>query len=221
MFGKSMRIGAAVALGAGMFVVLPAQSASAADGCGSDYFKESFGYLTADGPWQGAGGRNAWIYHAGKVVFCTQDDTWNDDENRRAVIGYPQSTYSFQSQVLKNGSYASFCVKQTIRAHMTGIKTSEAWDLGGSVSKDGPGVSASWSATYDTVTVSIAKTKVCGASARQIIAETSGIVVTASDESGKVEWVELTTQITGQYTVNGIKYGINHSLQEKDYSART
>ncbi len=111
-----------------------------------------------------------------------------------------------------------FCVRQTIKAHMSGIKSSESWDISGTVSKDSASVSASYSATYDTLTVTVAKTATCAADKDQIIAQTSGIVVTADNETGKVEWVQLTTQLTMEYSYNGAKYVVNHSLVENDYS---
>jgi len=54
------------------------------------------GYLTKDQKWA-AGTRNAWTYHSGRVRYCTENDTFNDDERRRALIGYPQSSYPFES----------------------------------------------------------------------------------------------------------------------------
>jgi hypothetical protein len=216
MIGKASRL--AVAAAVVLATLLVPTQAYAADGCGDGWFKQSDGYLERVDNWQGNGGRAALTYHTGRVRFCTDDDTWDNDENRRALIGYPSDSYPFQSQVFKYGSWASFCVKQTISAHMTGIKSSDGWTIGGSVSKDSPSVSFSYSATYDTVTVNVAKTKTCGAAAKQIIEQTSGITVTADNETGKVEWVMLTTQITGEYTYNGVKYAINHSVMEHDYS---
>lgn len=198
-------------------VVVPAQAANAADGCGSGWYKYGDGYLTKDQQWD-KGSRNAWIYHSGRVRFCTENDTFNDDERRRALIGYPQDSYPFESWVMKNGSYSSFCVKQTIKIHMSGIQTSESWSLGGSVSKDGPGVNASYSATYETLTVTVPGARVCGPDRSQLIAQTSGIVATAQNESGKIEWVELHTNISGTYSVSGTKYGFSHTLSERDYS---
>ena len=92
----------------------------------------SDGYLTKDSPWSGAGYHNAWIYHSGRVRFCTDNDTFNDDENRRVLIGYPSHSYPFESWVVKNGNYTKFCVRQTVKAHITGIKSSESWTIGGS-----------------------------------------------------------------------------------------
>jgi hypothetical protein len=80
-------------------------------------------------------------------------------------------------------------------------------------------VSASYSATYDTLTVTVAKTATCSTSANQIIARTSGITITGtSDDSAEVQWVELTTRLNVEYWVNGTKYVQNHYLTEKDYS---
>jgi hypothetical protein len=195
--------------------LVPTQVAYAADGCGDGWFKQSDGYLTKDGPWQGAGSRNAWIYHSGRVRFCTDNDTFDNDENRRALIGYPSDSYPFESWVFKNGNYSKFCVRQTIRAHMTGIKSSDSWSISGA--SDGT-VSVSYSATYDTLTVTVAKTATCGPDKNQIIARTSGITVTADNESGKVDWVQLTTRLTMEYSVNGTKHVASHSLVEHDYS---
>ena len=79
MFSRLKRGGIVVALVAGS-VLVPGQ-AYAEDGCGSDYFKHSDGYLTADQHWTQSG-RSAWIYHSGRVRFCTQNDPLNDDERR-------------------------------------------------------------------------------------------------------------------------------------------
>lgn len=217
MIRRATRIAVAMAMALASFLV-PVQSASASDGCGSGWYKESDGYLTKDAPWTGAGYHNAWIYHSGRVRFCTDNDTFNDDENRRALIGYPSDSYPFESWVDKNGNYAKFCVRQTIKAHMSGIKSSDSWSISGTVSKSDPSVSASYSATYDTLTVTVAKTATCGADANRIIARTSGITVTADDESGKVDWVQLTTNLTIEYWVNGTKYVENPHLVENDYS---
>ncbi|WP_182376257.1 hypothetical protein [Nocardioides sp. WS12] len=217
MVRKAKQIGIAAAMILATLLV-PAQAAYAADGCGEGWFKQSDGYLEKDDPWQGTGSHNAWIYHSGKVRFCTDDDTFNNDENRRALIGYPSDSYPFESWVFKNGTYTKFCVKQTVKAHMTGIESSTSWTLGGSVSKSSAGVSYSYSATYDTLTLTVAKTATCSTSASQIVARTSGITLTADDETGVVDWVQLTTTLTTEYWVNGTKYVQNHSLVENDYS---
>ncbi len=214
-------VGAAAAVVLATLVV-PMQAAYAADGCGDGWFKQSDGYLTRDDQWDGAGYHSPHIWHSGRVRFCTDDDTWNNDEKRRALIGYPSDSYPFESWVFKYGNYSKFCVRQTIKAHMSGIKSSESWGISGTVSKDSASVSFSYSATYDTVTVTVAKTATCGADKDQIIAQTSGITLTADNETGKVEWVQLTTQLTTQltmeYSYNGAKYAVNHSLVENDYS---
>ncbi|HEY9289787.1 MAG TPA: hypothetical protein VIP98_00770 [Microlunatus sp.] len=217
MFRKIMQAGAALAVVVAMLVV-PAPAASAADGCGSGWYKESDGYLTKESHWQGAGSHNATIYHSGRVRFCTENDTFNDDENRRALIGYPSDSYPFESWIFKNGAYTKFCVRQTTQVHMTGIKSSDSWSISGTVSKSSPSVSVSYSATYDTMTVTVAKAAACGPTARQIIARTSGITVTADNESGKVDWARLTTRLTMVYSINGTKYVQSHSLVENDYS---
>jgi hypothetical protein len=196
--------------------LVPAQ-AYASDGCGSGWYKYGDGYLTKDQKWT-AGSRNAWTYHSGRVRYCTENDTFNDDERRRALIGYPQSSYPFESWIIKNGTFRSFCVKQTVRVHMSGIKTSQSWSLGGSVSKDGPGINASYSATYDTLTVTVPGARVCGAASHQLIARTSGIVATAQNESGRIDWVDLITTISGSYTSNGTRIGFSHTVSERDYS---
>ena len=120
MSWKAMKVGAMAAMVLATLLV-PTQTANAADGCGSGWYKGSDGYLTKDDPWVGAGNHNAWIYHSGRVRFCNDNDTFNDDENRRVLIGYPQSSYPFQSQIMKNGRYAKFCVRQVVKAHLTGI----------------------------------------------------------------------------------------------------
>jgi hypothetical protein len=200
-------------------MVVPAQAAYAADGCGDDWYKGSDGYLEKDGPWDGAGARNAWVYHSGRVRFCTQNDFIGDDNNRRALIGYPSDSYPFESWVMKNGNYSKFCVRQTIKAQITGVKSSESWTISGSVSKSSPSVSASYSSTSDTLTVTVAKTGTCSTTANQIIARTSGIEITGtSDDSAEVQWVELNTQLSIEYWVNGTKHVDNHNLTEKDYS---
>ena len=210
------RVAIIAALVAGS-VLVPTQ-AYAADGCGSDYFKHSDGYLTGDQHWAQSG-RSAWIYHSGRVRWCTQNDPLNDDERRRAVIGYPSDSYPFESWVIKGSNYRSFCVSQKVRIHMTGVKTSSSWSLGGSVSKDGPGVDFGYSESSDTVTVTINRSgaKACSAD-NDVIARTSGIIATAQDESGRVDWVELQTTISGSYVVNGTVVGFNHTFTEKDYS---
>ena len=199
-------------------LLVPTQSAHAADGCGDGWYKASDGYLTKDAGWQGAGYHNAWVYHSGRVRFCTDNDTFNDDENRRALIGYPSDSYPFESWVDKNGNYAKFCVRQIIKAHMTGIKSSDSWSISGTVSKDSPSVSFSYSATYDTLTVTVARTATCGPDADRIIARTSGITITADNESGKVDWVQLTTRLDMEYWVNGTKHVDNFNVVENDYS---
>jgi len=59
---------------------------------------------------------------------------------------------------------------------------------------------------------------VCGADNSQIIARTSGIIATAQNESGKIEWVELVTNLSGSYTSSGTKIGFSHTITERDYS---
>lgn len=216
MMRKKMQAALAGLLLGGSALVAP-QAAVAADGCGSGWYKYGDGYLTKDQKWED-GNRIAWIYHSGRVRFCTEDDTFNDDERRRALIGYPSDSYPFQSMVDKWGGYTQFCVKQSIKVHMSGIKTSESWSLGGSVSKDGPGVEASYSATYETLTVTMPGTKVCDADKDRVIAKTSGIVATAQDQTGKIEWVELNTTISGSFNRNGSKVGFSHTVTERDYS---
>jgi hypothetical protein len=216
MFSMLKTTAVVTALVAGS-LLLPAQ-AYAEDGCGSDYFKHSDGYLTGDQQWAQSG-RSAWIYHSGRVRWCTQDDPLNNDERRRAVIGYPADSYPFESWVIKGSNYRSFCVSQKIRIHMTGIKTSSSWDLGGSASKGGPGVSASYSSSTETITVTVNRdgAKACSAD-NDVIARTSGITATAQNETGRVDWVELQTTITGTYVVSGTVVGFSHTFAEKDYS---
>lgn len=214
---RGLRSAAAVVALVGAAVLVPT-AAQAADGCGEGYYKYGDGYLEKDQQWTQSG-RSAWIYHSGRVRFCTQNDTFNDDERRRALIGYPASDYPFESWVIKGTNYRSFCVSQKVRIHMSGIKTSSSWSLGGSVSKDGPGVSASYSSSTDTVTVTVdrAGAKACSAT-NNVIARTSGITATAQDDSGRVEWVELVTTISGTYSLNGTVVGFSHGLTERDYS---
>lgn len=217
MIRKATRVGLTAAMVAAT-LLLPAHSASAADGCGDGWFKQSDGYLTKDAGWQGAGSRTAHIYHTGRVRFCTENDPINNDENRRALIGYPSDTYPFESMVDKTGNFAKFCVEQTIKAHMSGIKSSNSWTISGSFSKGDPEVSSSYDSTTETLTVKIAKTGTCGANANRITARTSNITLTADDESGKVNWVQLTTKLDIEYNSNGTKHVDNFNLVENDYS---
>lgn len=218
MVSKFKGVGLAGAVAACAALVGPVQGASAADGCGSGYFKQSDGYLGKSATWQGAGAHNATIYHTGRVRFCTEDDTFNNDENRRAVIGYPDDSYPFQSEVSKNGAYTKFCVSQTIKAHLTGITSSTGWEIGGSISAEGPGVSVAYSESTSSATVTVARNAVCGADAPRIFARAGNIVITAQNEGGKVAWVHLTTTINAQYNYNGSKFGDSFPLGEYDYS---
>lgn len=217
MIRKATGIGLAAAVALATALV-PTQAANAADGCGDGYFKRSDGYLTKNANWSGVGAHNAQVYHTGRVRFCTEDDTFDDDENRRALIGYPSDSYPFESMVEKNGNYAKFCVRQTIRAHMSGIKSSDGWSIGGSFSKGDPQVSFSYSATYDTLNVTVAKTGTCGADRNRIIADTAGITLTADNETGRIQSVQLTTRLDAVYYTNGTKRVANFSLVENDYS---
>jgi hypothetical protein len=216
MFRSLKSVAAVVALVAGA-VLLPAQ-AQAADGCGEGWYKYGDGYLEKDQHWSQSG-RSAWIYHSGRVRFCTENDTFNDDERRRALIGYPASDYPFESWVIKGSNYRSFCVSQKVVIHMTGIETSSSWTLGGSISKSDPSVGFSYSSSSDTVTVTVNRSgaKACSAP-NDVIARTSGITATAQNESGRVDWVELVTTISGSYSLNGTVVGFSHTLSEKDYS---
>lgn len=216
MLRKPTGIGLAAAVVSATFL-MPMQAAYAADGCGDGWYKGSDGYLTKDDGWQGLGSRNAHIYHTGRVRFCNENDPFNDDENRRAIIGYGDS-YPFESYVDKNGNYSKFCVRQTIKAHMTGIKSSDSWTISGGFTKDSPEVSFSYSSTYDTLTVTIAKTGTCGADKARIIADTSGPTITADNETGKVDWVQLTTRLDIEYSVDGTKHVDNKILVENDFS---
>jgi hypothetical protein len=213
---KGVGIAAAVvALGA---ILGPVQGASAADGCGDGWFKQSDGYLTKSVQWQGLGAHNAWIYHTGRVRFCTEDDTFNNDENRRALIGYPSDSYPFQSEVDKNSAFTRFCVQQTVEAHLTGITTSSGWGIEGTVSKGDPGVTFTYSSSSESGTVSVARNAVCGADVARLFARVSGFSITAQNESGKVEWVHLATTINPQYMYKGTKNGDTFGLSEYDYS---
>lgn len=215
MFTKLKRLGiAAVLLAVPVLVPAPAY---ASDGCGSGWYKYGDGYLTKEQQWV-SGSRSAWIYHSGRVRFCTENDTWNDDERRRALIGYPEDSYPFESWIFKYGGYSSFCVKQTVKIHMSGIESSSSWSLGGSVSKDGAGVSFSYSSSSDELTVTVPGARVCGADKAQLIARTSGIVATAQNESGHIEWVELVTNLSGSYNSGGAKIGFSHTVTERDYA---
>lgn len=213
---KGVLLAAAAVVAATLLV--PVQGAYAADGCGDGWFKQSDGYLTKSVLWQGAGAHNAWIYHTGRVRFCTENDTFNNDENRRALIGYPSDSYPFQSEISKNGAYTRFCVQQTIEAYMTGIKTSSSWGIEGTVSKSDPSVTFSYNSSSESGTVRVARNAVCGAGDPRIFARTSGVTVTAQNESGKIVWVHLTTTITPQYNYKGAKYGDSFSLSEYDNS---
>lgn len=108
---------------------------------------------------------------------------------------------------------------QVIRVYMTGVKSSESYSVGGSIGTSGADVSASYSASYDTMTVTIRGAKVCGASVSRLIARTGGITVTGtSDDSAEIQWVQLTTRLDVTYYSNGTKYGQAWTLDEKDYS---
>jgi hypothetical protein len=218
MVRKTKRVALAAAAVVVTALLAPTHSAYAADGCGEGWYKGSDGYLTKTATWRGLGAHNATIYHSGRVRWCNENDPLNDDENRRAIIGYPQDSYPFESQVFKNGGYTKFCVRQTIQAHMTGIKSNGAWTIGGSISATGPGVNVSYSSSSHEATVTASRNAVCGASAAQVVARTGNAIVTAQNESGKVTWVHLTTTLTAQYTVNGAKYGDSFTLSEYDYS---
>jgi hypothetical protein len=207
---------AAAALGMAMLLV-PTQPAYAADGCGSGWSKESDGYLQKDDVWVGGGNRAAFIHHAGRVRFCTDNDKYVDDPNRRAVIGYPIA-YAFESDVNKRGHYRKFCMWQTIDVHMTGIQSSSSWSIGGTISKDSPGVTFSYSRTQNTVTVTYARNRNCAANADSLTTRTSNVVATADNDSGEVQWVKLTTRIRAVYWVNGTKHVDNFSVGERDYS---
>jgi hypothetical protein len=211
-----MRTAAAAAIGLATLLV-PAQSAHAADLCGSGWYKESDGYLQKDGVWSAGGNRAAFIHHAGRVRFCTDNDPSNDDQNRKARIGYP-TAYAFESDVNKRGNYRKFCMWQTIDVYMTGIQTSSSWSLGGSISKDGPGVSFSYSETQNTGRLTVAKGKNCGRNADSLTTRTSNVTVTADNESGEVQWVKLTTRIKAVYWINGTRHVDNYSVGERDYS---
>jgi hypothetical protein len=150
--------------------------------------------------------------------FCTDDDPVFDDHNRKAVIGYPDNSYPFESEVRKNGTYTKFCVQQTIKAHMTGIPSSSSWSLGGTVSKESAGVSFTYTSGSDEGTVTVARNAVCDADIAVLRARVGDIRVTAENDSGEVVWVHLTSTITAQYKVGGTKYGDTYSLGEYDYS---
>jgi len=169
--------------------------------------------------WDGAGAHNAWIYHTGRVRFCTDNDFLNDDENRRALIGYPSDPYPFETEVSKNDAvYTRFCVRQTIQARLTGIKSSSSWSISGNVSKGDPSVGFSYTASTDSGTVTVGRNAVCDADARRIFARTSGITVTAQDESGRIPWVRLVTNITALYKVGGATFSDSFTLSEHDNS---
>jgi hypothetical protein len=218
MSGKVKRVGLAAAAVVLATLLVPVQGAYAADGCGEGWFKQSDGYLTKDALWQGLGAHNAWVYHSGRVRFCTDNDTFNNDENRRALIGYPSADYPFQSEIRKNGPYARFCVRQVIEAHMTGITTSTSWSIGGSFSKSDPEVSWSYSSTSNSLTARVAKNAECGPDVNRILARTSGITVTAENDSGRIPWVRLITNISAHYRFQGAKVSDNFTLSEYDNS---
>ncbi|MGN6244472.1 MAG: hypothetical protein ACTHQ3_12490 [Motilibacteraceae bacterium] len=196
--------------------LVPTQAASAADGCGDGWYKESYGYYTKDMSWQGAGNHNAWVYNSGRVTYCTDNDTFNDDENRKVRIGYPDKLESWVAT--KNGNYTRFCVQQTIKVHMTGIKSSTSWGISGEISKDDPSLGIDYSQTYDSLTLTFPGAHTCGADADQLVVRTSGTTVTADNETGEIQWVQLTTRLSMEYWSNGIKYGERKSLVENDYS---
>lgn len=202
-----------------MTTLLVPQAAYAADGCGSGWYKESDGYFTKDAYWESNFDwrRNAWTYHQGKVRFCTENGTFQDDENRRVLIGYPND-YAVQSMVDKNGSYAQFCVRQTIKVRIDNVKSGDAWTIEGGLSKSSAGVSASYTAEYDDLTVTVARPSTCGADAGKITTSTSGIEITGTNASAQVRWVQLTTRLHMEYYVNGDKYVHNHYVTENDYS---
>lgn len=199
--------------------LLVPQAAFAADDCGSGWYKESDGYFTKKDYWESNVDwrRNASTYHTGKVRFCTENGTFQDDENRRVLIGHPYD-YALQSMVDKNGNYAQFCVRQTIDVRVDNVKSGDSWTIGGEVSKSSPGVSASYSAEYDDLTVTVARPMTCGASRDRITTSTSGIVLTGTNARAQVRWVQLTTRLRMVYFVNGDKYVHNHHVTENDYS---
>lgn len=66
----------------------------------------------------------------------------------------------------------------------------------------------SYCSSSETVTVTVDPdgAKACSAD-NNVIARTSGIIATAQNESGRVDWVELQTTITGSYVVSGTVVG--------------
>ena len=218
MVNKLKGVGLAAAAVLLATLLMPVQGAYAADGCDEGWFKQSDGYLTKSALWDGLGAHNAWVYHSGRVCFCTQNDIFNNDENRKALIGYPSADYPFQSEIRKNGAYTQFCVRHKIEVHMTGIPDSSSWSIGGTVSKSDPSVSFSYSETNKSVTVTINPPRDCRPNADRLLFRSSGIKVTAHDQSGKIPWVRLTTTIRAKYNFQGAAVTDNFTLTENDFS---
>ncbi|MBT9257473.1 hypothetical protein KMZ32_16360 [Phycicoccus sp. MAQZ13P-2] len=219
--GRQMLRALVVALVVAAGWVMPT-AANAAQDCGDGWYKYRDGYMTSEKFWSTnvTTSRNAWIYHSGRLRACTENDTFNDDERRRVLIGQPSESYPFESRVQKNGTYDSFCVTQKIKINMSGIKTSSSFSLGGGVSKNDAGVSWSYTDNTENLTVTLPGARVCGAANRELVAQTSGITATADDEGGKIEWVELYTTISGSYTIKGTKYGVATTLGERDWISK-
>lgn len=214
----TVRILATLAALTGSLLALPALPADASSGCGSGWYRQSQGYFTKQSGWSGPNYRHAQIWHTGIAQYCTQNDMFNDDENRRVLIGYPADVYALDSQVDRQGRFSRFCVTQTVKAYLSGVLTSESWTIGGTVSKESPAIDVSYSPTYDRLTVRVARQTTCSTTATRLHVQTSGITLTGTNESAEVEWVEMTTKVSMTYWINGTKYVRNHSLVERDYS---
>lgn len=214
-------VATAVALSA---LVLPAQPASAADECGTGYWKTSNGFFERSKNIPSPDGFRwgATVNHAGMVRFCTKDEFGPfNRENARVILGGPWENRRLQSVVKKTGSgpWRSFCVTQTVSAKLTGMEDTTGISVTGGSTGPLPEFSTSFSATNKTVIVSLAPTRSCSVNVdRDILMETGGQMLTS--DKGEVEWVEVNTRVNGVYVNSrNQKVTVNDGLQEYDFSA--
>jgi len=210
---KLVRIAMLCVLTAGLIVV-PAQAAFAADGCGADWHKQSDGHLNHTAYWSLAGGRGISIVHDGYVRFCTKENFWLDDWNRKVLLGYPSA---LESTVSETGNYVdgTFCVKEEVRVFVRNVENNAITTV--TVGSSGFSYSTT-SSTSDPIVTIFRKSWVCANTASKIDVSYAGGVVTGPTGDSYIDHIEYTTSVKMTYHYNGTLYAVDRALIENDYS---
>ncbi len=201
---------AAVGLAAlGVLSPIAVGTASAADYCGEDYYKQSDGSMGGQETTY-SNGRRITSKTGGWVRFCSKQRTGLDHKNKRVLVGVPTNTYSTGDFY---GGHYQTCQKMVITVRAKNVPSGSTIGISGTAL----GFSKSTSNTVATATRSF-----CDNVSRMVI-QPSDFTFTVPACSypcladPEITSVRLTSVSTMKYYMNGAAFMFDASGTDIDY----